>query len=192
MLGVFGSVPAFDTYFKKGFGVWTFGSKALQSVGEFYQHHATLSSVTVPSRSNFETGKQTHPEVHLCEGDRHDLLSSRSTPPRTSTSLTRTPVSVGADRRRVFQPFGFSEHAVAVGRASRIRGAVRSSCFQVTCDEEVTPLTTITMLAYGLSRARRQDVEVIGPMAFQKLPASRHWRERNSERWFLKHPFPRR
>jgi hypothetical protein len=36
MLGTFGCVPAFDTYFKKGFGAWTFGPKALRGIGEFY------------------------------------------------------------------------------------------------------------------------------------------------------------
>jgi hypothetical protein len=35
MLGVFGCVPAFDTYFKKGFGVSTFGRKSLVKVGRF-------------------------------------------------------------------------------------------------------------------------------------------------------------
>src|SRR6266487_6959801 len=32
MLGVFGCVPAFDTYFKKGFGVWTFEKQALRGL----------------------------------------------------------------------------------------------------------------------------------------------------------------
>ena len=36
MLGVFGCVPAFDTYFKKGFGVSTFSQGSLRRVGEFY------------------------------------------------------------------------------------------------------------------------------------------------------------
>lgn len=36
MLGVFGNVPAFDTYFVKGFGVSTFGEKALRKISEFY------------------------------------------------------------------------------------------------------------------------------------------------------------
>lgn len=35
MLGTFGCVPAFDTYFKKGFGASTFGPKALRRIGEF-------------------------------------------------------------------------------------------------------------------------------------------------------------
>jgi hypothetical protein len=40
MLGVFGSVPAFDTYFKKGFQVATFGRKSLRKVGRFYRENA--------------------------------------------------------------------------------------------------------------------------------------------------------
>ena len=42
MLGTFGCVPAFDTYFKKGFGVSTFGRKALRKVGEFYNTNAEV------------------------------------------------------------------------------------------------------------------------------------------------------
>jgi hypothetical protein len=37
MLGVFGSIPAFDTNFKAGFGVYAFGESALMRVGRFYQ-----------------------------------------------------------------------------------------------------------------------------------------------------------
>jgi hypothetical protein len=42
MLGTFGCVPAFDTYFKKGFGVSTFGRKALNRVGAFYNANAEV------------------------------------------------------------------------------------------------------------------------------------------------------
>jgi hypothetical protein len=42
MLGVFGCVPAFDTYFKTGSGLSTFGQKALQRVERFYREHAEL------------------------------------------------------------------------------------------------------------------------------------------------------
>jgi hypothetical protein len=40
MLGVFGCVPAFDTYFKRGFGVSKFTPGALRRVGEFYAENA--------------------------------------------------------------------------------------------------------------------------------------------------------
>jgi len=36
MLGVFGSVPAFDAYFKNGSGLGTFNKKALTSIHDFY------------------------------------------------------------------------------------------------------------------------------------------------------------
>jgi hypothetical protein len=50
MLGVFGSVPAFDTNFKRGFGVSTFGPKALRNVGSFYQRNAkSLDKYRVPT-----------------------------------------------------------------------------------------------------------------------------------------------
>lgn len=39
MLGVFGCVPAFDTYVKRGLGAWTFGPKALRRVAEFHRDH---------------------------------------------------------------------------------------------------------------------------------------------------------
>jgi len=42
MLGVFGNVPAFDTNFKKGFGVSTFGPKSLRKIGEFYHAHRNV------------------------------------------------------------------------------------------------------------------------------------------------------
>ena len=42
ILGVFGSVPAFDTNFKSGFCVSTFGVKALRKVGVFYADNAEL------------------------------------------------------------------------------------------------------------------------------------------------------
>ena len=39
MLGVFGNVPAFDTYFGKGLGVWTLNPASLKRVAEFYGCH---------------------------------------------------------------------------------------------------------------------------------------------------------
>ncbi len=42
MLGVFGNVPAFDSYFRYGFGVNTFGRNSLVKVGHFYEHQAPL------------------------------------------------------------------------------------------------------------------------------------------------------
>ena len=47
MLGVFGSVPAFDTYFKKRFRASTLGRRAVREVGFYYRdiriHRPTAS-----------------------------------------------------------------------------------------------------------------------------------------------------
>ncbi len=59
MLGVFGSVPAFDTNFRRGFGISTFGAKALRKVGDFYQQNAELlDKYRVPSL-DFWSGQPT-------------------------------------------------------------------------------------------------------------------------------------
>jgi len=42
MLGVFGCIPAFDTYFMKGFRVSSLNAKALSQVGSFYLRNAEL------------------------------------------------------------------------------------------------------------------------------------------------------
>jgi len=39
MLGVFGSVPAFDSFFKSGFSITTFSAGSLKLVGDYYQHN---------------------------------------------------------------------------------------------------------------------------------------------------------
>jgi hypothetical protein len=49
MLGVFGNVPAFDNYFKRGFGCSTFGPKAIHRIGAFYSNHRTrLDAIKIP------------------------------------------------------------------------------------------------------------------------------------------------
>lgn len=59
MLGVFGNVPAFDTNFKNGFRVATFGPKALRKIGAFYQEHAeVIDRYQIPT-IDFVTGKPT-------------------------------------------------------------------------------------------------------------------------------------
>lgn len=59
MLGVFGNVPAFDSYFKEGFGVSTFGRSALQRVGDFYHANAELIEKNRIPTLDFDTGKPT-------------------------------------------------------------------------------------------------------------------------------------
>jgi hypothetical protein len=56
MLGTFGCVPAFDTYFKKGFRVSTFGRKALRKVGEFYTANAKLIDRNRVHTLEFDSG----------------------------------------------------------------------------------------------------------------------------------------
>ncbi len=60
MLGVFGSVPAFDSLFMRGFGVkWT-GAEALRQVGSFYEENkAVIDSHRIPT-IDFISGTKTH------------------------------------------------------------------------------------------------------------------------------------
>jgi hypothetical protein len=59
MLGVFGCVPAFDTYFKKGFGVSTFGRKSLSRVGRFYQDNSGVIDAHRVPTLDFGSGTET-------------------------------------------------------------------------------------------------------------------------------------
>lgn len=60
MLGVFGCVPAFDTYFKNGFAVATFGSGSLRRISAFYREHAaTIEQLRQPTL-DFTTGEPTN------------------------------------------------------------------------------------------------------------------------------------
>ncbi len=60
LLGVFGNVPAFDSYFKKGFGVSTFGKHALEKVANFYQMNDSVINKNRLATLDFLTGKPTH------------------------------------------------------------------------------------------------------------------------------------
>ena len=56
ILGVFGCIPAFDQYFKKGFDVRTVSLQSLGKIGAFYVEHAQeIESHRVPTLS-FESG----------------------------------------------------------------------------------------------------------------------------------------
>lgn len=59
MLGVFGNVPAFDTNFKKGFKVATFGRKALRKVGAFYEDNSMVIERYRAQTLDFVSGKPT-------------------------------------------------------------------------------------------------------------------------------------
>jgi hypothetical protein len=59
MLGVFGNVPAFDTYFRTGFCAATFGPKAFGRLGRFYAEHIDTIELNRIPTLDFNTGKQT-------------------------------------------------------------------------------------------------------------------------------------
>jgi len=59
MLGVFGCVPAFDTYFKSGFGVATFGKKSLRRIARFYQENAEIIEAHRVPTLDFASGAET-------------------------------------------------------------------------------------------------------------------------------------
>lgn len=60
MLGVFGNVPAFDSYFKRGFGVSTFTRQALEKVAEFYKVNEAIIEKNRLATLDFMTGQPTH------------------------------------------------------------------------------------------------------------------------------------
>jgi len=59
MLGVFGCVPAFDRYFKSGFGATTFSDGSLRRIGDFYREHASVIEAARAPTLDFQTGGQT-------------------------------------------------------------------------------------------------------------------------------------
>lgn len=59
MLGVYGCVPAFDEYFKRGFGVSTFGRKSFMRVGAFYRDNQGLIERHRVHTLDFNTGTET-------------------------------------------------------------------------------------------------------------------------------------
>lgn len=59
MLGVYGCVPAFDSFFMRGFGVSTFSKRSLGRVADFYRENAeTIDGLRVPTL-DFTTGAIT-------------------------------------------------------------------------------------------------------------------------------------
>ena len=59
MLGVFGSVPAYDTNFRKGFGTAVFGESSLMRVGRFYRENAeVIERYRIPTL-DFDSGRDT-------------------------------------------------------------------------------------------------------------------------------------
>jgi hypothetical protein len=60
MLGVFGCVPAFDTYFKKGFGTSRFGPKSLRGIRGFYDENREVLDRFRIATIDFSTGADTN------------------------------------------------------------------------------------------------------------------------------------
>lgn len=59
MLGVFGCVPAFDTNFRSGSGLSTFGRGALERIGHFYEENAEVIERHRVPTLDFDTGAST-------------------------------------------------------------------------------------------------------------------------------------
>lgn len=59
MLGVFGCVPAFDTYFKTGFRAATFGPKSLRRIKSFYDANEELIERYRIPTLDFSNGRDT-------------------------------------------------------------------------------------------------------------------------------------
>jgi hypothetical protein len=59
MLGTMGCVPAFDSYFKRGFGVATFGHKSLRAIGQYYHDNAHVIDAHQEATLDFDTGLPT-------------------------------------------------------------------------------------------------------------------------------------
>ena len=54
MLGVFGNVPAFDTYFITGCGLRNFNEKSLKSISDFYKKYSNLIDNEANKRNTFD------------------------------------------------------------------------------------------------------------------------------------------
>ena len=59
MLGVFGNVPAFDTNFKRGFQVSTFGPKALNKIATFNDENSQVIEKHRINTLDFVSGEHT-------------------------------------------------------------------------------------------------------------------------------------
>ena len=60
MLGVFGNVPAFDDFFRKGFATHVFGKKSLALIHKFYDNNKLIIDSTEIYTFDYITGAPTH------------------------------------------------------------------------------------------------------------------------------------
>ena len=59
MLGVFGNTPAFDSFFRQGFGIQSFGRKSLTKISDFYQQNKNIIDKYDIFTFDFATGEKT-------------------------------------------------------------------------------------------------------------------------------------
>jgi hypothetical protein len=60
MLGVFGNIPAFDTFFIKSFKARQLDRKALYKIADFYRQNRALIDTFDIRTKDFYTGEPTH------------------------------------------------------------------------------------------------------------------------------------
>ena len=97
MLGVFGCVPAFDTYFKKGFGVSTFSRGSLRLVGEFYRANAPIIDRLRRPTLDFATGQPTAQFYTRAKVVDMIFFIEGGYPSRGASSHVATPLDVEPD-----------------------------------------------------------------------------------------------
>jgi hypothetical protein len=107
MLGVFGSVPAFDTYFKKGSGLTVYGRGALQRLERFYRENAgVIDRYCVPTL-DFDTGAATSRTYSRAKViDMIFFIEGSGSPasPIARSSRAAAPSQVGATARALSAP----------------------------------------------------------------------------------------
>lgn len=59
MLGVFGNIPALDTYFSKSFGVRTVNKRGLRRIHDFYSQNKKVIDSFKIHTLDFHTGNKT-------------------------------------------------------------------------------------------------------------------------------------
>ena len=98
MLGVFGCIPAFDTYFRSGFGVSTFSKGPLRLAEEFYRANAPTSIQLRPPTLDFASGQPTMRLYTQAKVVDMILFIEGGYPSRAASSHVATPLDVEADR----------------------------------------------------------------------------------------------
>ena len=74
MLGVFGCVPAFDAYFKKGFGCLDIRQESAPARREVLRRQCGRDRSALCPHARVRYRHRVHAQVHARQGHRHDLL----------------------------------------------------------------------------------------------------------------------